>query len=206
MDNVIIRTQMFRSHFQPILHEWIDIINRYTNNYTEEDALYWYNERATLSTLAGAIWKTGANNFVLEEFRIDKESRRDGSWQGRADMFFVCGRKQYIVEAKQLWISISNRSHISTDKITAALQIARNEVVASKSDDEIGLGIVFIVPHIPPTEQDQKDFLIKKFIDEILKVDFEMLAYTFPANGNVKSEKGFLHPGVACCIRRPKKD
>lgn len=203
MNKVIVRTETFRSHFLPILNKWADIIEQYTNNYNNDDALYWYNERATLSTLAGAIWKENQNNFVLEEFRIDKESKRDCSYPGRADMYFVCGRSEYIVEAKQIWVSISDRADSTTDKINKSLRDARRDSTKSKSDGEKVLGIVFVVPYISESEQKRKDDLIKTFIKELRDVDCEILAYTFPDKANVKSDDGYLYPGVACCMRRP---
>lgn len=205
MNKVIVRTETFRSHFLPILKKWADIIEQYTNNYNNDDALYWYNERATLSTLAGAIWKENKNNFVLEEFRIDKRSKRDGNYKGRADMYFTYGRKQYIVESKQIWVSISDRANITTNIINKSLRDARHDAAKSRSAEETALGITFVVPYIPVTEQSQQDNLIKEFITELCNVDCEILAYVFPEKANVFSEEGYLYPGVACCIRRPKK-
>ena len=105
---ITIRYEKLRRHFSPILEEWTKLICRYTEEYDPKDALYWYNERATLSTLAHAIVRT--NSIALEEYRMKKHSIHDGQWEGRADLFFVCGKTEYVAEAKQMWLSISSRA------------------------------------------------------------------------------------------------
>jgi len=44
---------------KPILKRWIEINQEYCDAYPAEDCPYWYNERAAISTLAGAVWKSG---------------------------------------------------------------------------------------------------------------------------------------------------
>ena len=73
---------------------------RYRQVYID-DCLYWYNERATVGSLAGAIWRTGG--FAVEEYREPKK-RKGKHYMGRTDLWFSLGennRKCYVVEAKQ---------------------------------------------------------------------------------------------------------
>lgn len=60
------------------------------------------NERATLSILAGAIWRSNPENFVIEEGCGDKVSDA-GKYRGRYDICFFAERKQCCGEAKQIW-------------------------------------------------------------------------------------------------------
>lgn len=58
------------SPLKPLLNEWIRIHESFCK-LNKDDSLYWYNERATLSTLAGADWSL--KGYCLEEYRTDKK-------------------------------------------------------------------------------------------------------------------------------------
>lgn len=204
MEQVKVREETLRPHLYPILEEWVEIISTYTNEYDPEDALYWYNERATLSTLAAAITRQPYRTFVLEEYRTEKRDDERGKWPGRADLFFVCHRTAYVAEAKQVWVSISSRAGESVAKITKALHLARKEAVKGKSLEHRRLGIVFVVPRLPLSELDDRHERIRDFISDLDKVDYEAMAYAFPDAAKVRG-KYYIYTGVACCIRQPRK-
>ena len=108
---------------------WIKIIDSYSNN-VKDDALYWHNEMASVSSLAGAIWRQ-KDHLAIEEYVAEKRTKRKGKkWNGRGDLFFLCEGKEYLVEAKQVEVSISRRASITLNKITEALQKALNDVKA----------------------------------------------------------------------------
>ena len=67
-----------------LLKQWFWILNRWEEA-DGEDAAYWYNERATTSTLAGAVWK--CKGFALEEYRCSRLYGKKASF-GRADLWF----------------------------------------------------------------------------------------------------------------------
>jgi hypothetical protein len=83
------------------LKQWIVVIKDFCDYCEGEDAPYWYNERPSLGTLAGAIWKAGG--FVLEEYRGTKRYRKK-KWEGRVDLYFSWKNKGYVIEAKQIWL------------------------------------------------------------------------------------------------------
>jgi len=203
---ITIRYERLRTHFRPILEEWTKLICRYTEEYDPEDALYWYNERATLSTLAHAI--VCQNNIALEEYRMKKNSIHDGQWEGRADLFFVRGMTHYVAEAKQMWLSISHRAQRSRwrKRIGDKLNIARREAVQSKEYQSMRpIGVLFVVPYVPDREADKTGSLIEDCITRMRDLDYDTMAYAFPRGAKVCSKSGYLHPGVFCFIRVPRK-
>jgi hypothetical protein len=69
------------------------------------DAPWWYNERASLSLFAGAVWK--CRGWVFEEFSIKRRTATTrGKYKrhsGRCDIMFGLGKIQFVGEAKQCW-------------------------------------------------------------------------------------------------------
>ncbi len=203
MERVTFHQSGLRGHFQPIMAEWVKVISRFTNNFDNEDALYWYNERATLSTLASAA--AICDCHVLEEYRAEKRGKGDNKYMGRADLYLACGRTEYIIESKQLWVSISRRSYKTLDSIILSLKDARKDAAASNPGGVSVLGALFVVPYIPPKEIENKDELIDKFIKLLKGVDYDVLAYVFPEKAQTFTKKGKLFPGVACLLRAPRR-
>ncbi len=204
--DVTVRYSKLRNHLYPILKEWTKLICRYTEKVNSEDALYWYNERATLSTLAHAIARRG--HVVLEEYRMQKRSLREGRWEGRADLYFVCKKTDYVAEAKQLWLSISKRSRRSSWKprINKILIKAKSEAVTAKDYPDLkALGVVFVVPYVPPSEVENCQKLVEDCITHMRKINWHGMAFAFPRNPETFSNRKYLHPGVFCLIRLPKK-
>jgi hypothetical protein len=60
---------MFRA-----LDEHIDLLNG--NEPGLQDVPYQHQELATLSLLAGGIWRANKKNYVIQEFRMEKDSTR----------------------------------------------------------------------------------------------------------------------------------
>ena len=137
------------------IRKMFSIMDRYADAHIEDgcfDHAYHYNERATLSMFAGAIWRSSKSNLVLEEFGTAKKWS-GGEYKGRRDIWFrVAGRICY-GEAKQSWIRFPRQNvlpepffEILRDETDAA-----NDAVAESSGEgcpEIGLGILFITPFV----------------------------------------------------------
>lgn len=94
-----------------LLSAWIKAILRYTTA-NEYDNPWWYNERASLSVLAGAAW-TLKNWHALEEFSTKKRHRTlepgidSGSLRhGRCDLYVQSPSSNFAIEAKQTVQSI----------------------------------------------------------------------------------------------------
>jgi hypothetical protein len=93
-----------------LLESWIKVVKRYCD-FHETDNCWWYNERASLSTLAGAAWAI-KGGIALEEFSTAKRAEAfeagvegGGLRNGRCDLYIGCpspaGPKTYAFEAKQ---------------------------------------------------------------------------------------------------------
>ncbi|PHS41203.1 MAG: hypothetical protein COA91_02490 [Robiginitomaculum sp.] len=188
-----------KRHFEIILMEWCDVINRYNEYYEGEDALYWYNERATLSTFAVAA---GRKDFhVLEEYSGTK--KKNGiSFEGRFDLYLAKKKGEYVFEAKQCWVSISPTATTTNKKIRKAKNSAICD--ANKSKNNAGkkdtYGLVFIVPHIAKSFCEDQTNLIENFIKYIKEIDYDAMAYIFPKNAPTITKTSRLYPGVVCLL------
>jgi len=157
--------------FEEALINWINNIKKYTNEFDPTDCLYYYNERATLSTFAASLYKSGY--FILEEFSSSKHhiNGKGDETYGRVDLYFGCEEnpKGYIVEAKQTDISIGSKTY-SLSKIFKSLAEACIDVEYSfgplKDYVDKGFAVSFIVPYIKGN-QSQDD--IKKMSEQFIK-------------------------------------
>jgi hypothetical protein len=197
-----IRNAALGHPLRSILGRWIDLIDDYTNRHNRTDALYWYNERATLSTFASAVARSDWH--VLEEYRAPKV-RKGTMWAGRADIWFARGKNEYVGEAKQVWVSLPGRSRTASGEIRAALARARREAVTARHQNSRQLGIVFAVPYIAASRHHGRAPLIEAFLSDLEAVDYDVLAYTFPDRAETVNEYGYLYPGVACIVRVPRR-
>ena len=188
-----------RAHFSKIIRCWLGIIEKYSDEYTD-DALYYYNERATLSTLAGAVWRSG--EYALEEFGSFKIKKRKRIL-GRADLWFSFGQKEYLIEAKQIWPSISRWSSDLNKQLDNGLNNAVNDVRKLKKysyGDSVELvGILFVTPYLPPSDQGKANVTKgnSKLINAIKNTPSDFYGFVFPSATSARDKYGYLYPGVA---------
>lgn len=205
MRKITIRDDRRRIHFGEILDEWCNVIEKYTNEFSPDDALYWYNERATLSTLSVSA---GRKDFhVLEEYRADKKGNKSGEiYKGRTDLYLAKGHTEYVLEAKQIWVSISGRESNNTNKkIISSLTKARVDAAASNINKLPVFGVVFAIPYIPKTYIKNSEALIKNFTSSLNNIDYDAMAYVFPKKSKAINDRGEFYPGVVCVIRAPRR-
>ena len=170
---------LFKRNLNPILTQWINNINKYSEEQGSGDALYWFNERANVGVLSAAAWQCGY--FSLEEYSAEKriESKKN-KYSGRIDLWISCKNTEYVFEAKQEFVSISQRATKYEEKIERKLKSARKDAVRSRDEDQIALGLVFVVPYIPCKEKENSELLIQEFLSDISTIDYDFMAYTFP--------------------------
>lgn len=139
---------------EPSLHRMFDIVDAYLKEFDSEespDRPYFYNERATLSLLAGGIWQSYRSNLVLEEYCSPKIGEI-GTYRGRFDMWFKAAGQSCTCEAKQLWFNLKGFTDEDADPLIsvlrgeadAALSCVQEHMEAWRIDR--ALGIVFVVP------------------------------------------------------------
>ena len=151
--------QVYKSddELQNLLNAWINAIIRYTST-NEYDNPWWYNERASLSVLAGAAW-TLENWLALEEFSTMKRYRTlvpgvdSGSLRhGRCDLFVQSPNSSFAIEAKQTVQSIGSRSDGNTYIARAMRRAWEDSGDLSKKEAYRRFAVTFIVPYIPVNE------------------------------------------------------
>lgn len=143
---LIILPQSVNALLSPIISEFYRLLDRYIHDYPN-DVPYSYNERATLSFFAGAIWKSSNENMVLEEYAVWKENEVK-KFMGRRDIWFRIYDKvqnkfiEFRGEAKQKW------GKFDSIDIKELLEIAREELrtIERVKPDDKKIGIVFKVP------------------------------------------------------------
>lgn len=204
MKKITIRDNRRRIHFGEILEEWCDVVSRYTNEFCTKDALYWYNERASLSSFASAAARQ--DYHVLEEFSADKKGQEGGGvYTGRADLYLAKGRTEYIFEAKQELVSISDRAGDPNIKIEKGLRNARKDAASQNVNRVPVYGMVFAVPYIKKSFYEDREELIENFTKGLSSIDYDALAYVFPENAETVNNNGTFFPGAACLIRAPRR-
>jgi len=120
-----------RFEFEDILWEWCGIQERYGRLSNWKDVGWWYNERASVSLLAGAAGRAGA--ITLEEYFTDlaQTRRRPRKYKYvRQDVYLNIAHSEYVGEAKQIWMWLPNESARLLDNLYGSIDSAVNDAKA----------------------------------------------------------------------------
>lgn len=208
---LLYRVDNRKKNFKPILQKWISIIKSYSDSQIG-DHLYWYNERASLSTFAGAVYSDRSDkkpHFALEEYRATKGRRRV---EGRIDMWLRLGTVEYVIEAKQKWISITKTPSDSQQTIKSiqrtldkAKKDAEKSAQGTKGYHPEPIGLIFIIPYFKKNGGERLDKpreFLKTLGNELAKIDCFCYALAFPDNGMItETIDGYRYPGVALLMK-----
>ncbi|WP_343290880.1 hypothetical protein [Vibrio harveyi] len=151
-----IKVKSRKSHFKkirPVIEEWLKLNRDYIELAESVDNLYWYNERSTVSTLAGAVWRCGG--FAQEEYSAEKgEGNKNRT--GRVDLYFHFNGVNVVCEAKQLFIYLPKNNQKDIKKyLEDSLKEASNDLhdtTALSDYHHFGIALSFIVPYKQPSE------------------------------------------------------
>ncbi len=140
-----------------ILRAWIKTNRKFVKAWAP-DVPWRYNERASLSILAGAIWRKGG--LALEEFTTEKRPWRLHSkrlskiyrW-GRSDFYFELGELECEIEAKfyrpkigKINDKIETIQKCLLKKLEKAVcDVSRNR----RYDKRLRLGLLIVTPFVP---------------------------------------------------------
>src|SRR5438445_755881 len=116
-----------RTTLNGVLENWILTNTHVANEWSGIDAPWWYNERASLSVLAGAIWRAGGiafEEYSEEKMYVHRHETGHKSYLGRCDLFFEIGSKEFIAEAKWGYSGATNDSDV-TSRIKSLMKDAR---------------------------------------------------------------------------------
>ncbi|WP_116866821.1 hypothetical protein [Pseudomonas syringae] len=139
-----------------LLNAWIKAIERYTKAF--RDNPWWYNERASLSVLAGAAW-TLKDWFAVEEFTTIKRMRTlvpgvdEGHLRnGRCDLFICNPDESFAIEAKQAVQPIGLRSDGESYMMKALKGAWDDSGDLGPWEANRRFAVTFVVPTIPLSE------------------------------------------------------
>lgn len=216
------RTNKTLKGLSPLLQSWLAIVKRSVVADGYWDVPWWYNERATLSTLAGAAWKLDTWS-ALEEFSTkkrgvmpDKKVDPGRLVGGRCDLYVSHPTSDFAFEAKQAWqpMLASDPTLHLTRAMVGALKDA-GDLTAGMGTHRLGL--VFVVPNIPVDKvatgyrKGGKPIIdralaraaVEAWLAHVDLSAFDAHAYIFPARCNeFYNDKKRFFPGVVVLIKR----
>lgn len=189
---------------EKICYEW--------GNWDEKEAPWWYNERASLSIFAGAVWLCGG--WAFEEFSAFKKAiskkGNENKRIGRCDIKFRVGKHKFVAEAKQCWPNIGSNMQEVRSKVKEDLDKACKEceqmIERNIKRDYNRLGLVFAVPRLHKSKQENIENILHQFLDELQKISNVTIAWTFPEYARslrspTGSDRDYIFPGIAMLAR-----
>ncbi len=172
------------------------------------DAPWWYNERASLSFFAGAIWLSGG--WAFEEFSTYRTITSRGKAKlksGRSDIAFKIKDTFFLAEAKQCWLTLTDKNIINVSNYVAQmLDQACDEVRQVRERGYKHLGIAFVGPSIHESKKEDVEILLAKLIDRLLAIRGTTIAWTFPKVARELKPpsryKNYIYPGTIVVIKK----
>ncbi|RMQ47427.1 hypothetical protein ALQ04_03888 [Pseudomonas cichorii] len=141
----------FQKHGDPaigqLLSAWLVAVERYVK-LLKYDNCWWHNERANVSTLAGAAWSI-PGWVALEEYPTQKYRPHTSCMdevlggRGRCDLYISNPDEDFAFEAKHAWQLIGG-----PDAVTAALNAAKTDAITLKGEAGRHFAATFIVPFL----------------------------------------------------------
>ena len=222
-------------HIRQLLQGWKKSIDRYLRNVDKAtgqsfgDAPWWYNERTSISVLAGAAW---INQWsALEEYSTTKRGAPDENLEknhriGRADLMVQTPEVSFAFEAKQAWQRIGTRTATGprSKNIFKKKKSAWKDVrELSVQEANYRFSATFAAPFFPDSDFEKLlENSGKKPVTAYIKAWYEelheqlssrtagrthyMAAYfPDPESGLVTSTSGFHYPGAVLILEQCQK-
>lgn len=165
------------NHWEPLLEEWLLLIERYCRISKGEEAPYEYKERAHIGLLAGAAWRSG--KISLEEFSIEKGYRNKPKWTGRADLYIGHEDRNEFIEAKFKWLSFRGEiQNLVKKTINYAIDDARK--TRGHKNNPPCIAVAFLPVYLPKKYGNKLDEYISDSIVKITELNYHAIAWCFP--------------------------
>lgn len=199
------RTKSPLKGLNPVLVSWTQTTIDFCRRRNFEDNCWWYNERASLSVLAGAAWRIKGWS-ALEEFSttkrgviLGKEVDAGRIVRGRCDLLLAHGSSDYAVEAKQVWQDVGNLTHDEGDHRLALTFVA--PYIPLREVGELTNQGVAVVDEVAVRDA------VESWLKELDLWEFDAHAYAFPrvAGGFVNGAQSYVFPGSLICVRKRKR-
>jgi hypothetical protein len=195
--------------FGKIYKNWIEILSEFAKQRRtlNRDWPWWsYNERASLSMFAGAIWLAGG--CCVEEYAADKKMERKAT-VGRVDLYFSWRKQEFIAEAKKTHRYLTHRVERANEKLGRHLNKALADMRLSPNGQR-RLGILFVKLIIQKgVGRDEIDKKLQAFVSNLKKLNSKKLnlisyAWVFPEIARVAHSPDNLYPGEVVLIAEVK--
>jgi hypothetical protein len=193
-----------------VLREWQKLNERIAQEWiSSKDVPWWYNERASLSVFAGAVWNSGA--FSFEEFSDEKRkiSKRSlkfhRAYSGRVDLYFNIRKRDFIAEAKICWPRCGRLSSGRQKMIEEGLIHACHDIRISKPNGQRRLGVLFVSPRWKTNLKHDMNDRIDQWISRICEIDCDAVAWIFPADSRKIHAYDYFYPGTAVLIKEVRR-
>jgi hypothetical protein len=195
---------------EPIFKEWTNCIAEIAHNWkSRRDAPWWYNERASLSVFAGAVWRAGGVCF--EEYCDEKRTRKTHCfgkcYPGRVDLGFSRNGSDFIAEAKATWHCFGRTEREGAgDRVRHNLESACDDVRLTRPSGRRRFGIVFARPVFKKRFKAQIDGNLGRWVEMLAGFETNAYAWAFPSCARyLYSEDGYYCPGEALLIREVRR-
>ena len=111
----------------------------------------------------------------------------------------------FVIEAKQLWVSVGRRGRTSVpNEIAQKLQAAQRDArELPKNWWGSRLGIAFVVPQVPESEEGQLDSIVQRFLKIALQPRTQG-AWWFNSRVDVADDR-YLYPGVLLVMENARR-
>lgn len=199
--------------FKGLLLKWIKTTDRIVNSWgleSEPDFPWWYNERASLSVFAGAVWS--ADGIAFEEFSSKRDRPRKVSTKiadprtARIDLRFSWQGEEFIAETKQSWPSVGSGATTAKTQIQQQLDKAAAEVKEVAEDYDRRLAVVFAGPWFPWRQRKDVHGRFLHWKEAFNSVDCDGKAFYWLEDfeRTKDSKENNLYPAAAVFIRQVK--
>lgn len=193
----------------PVLDSWVETVLEYSK--VTEDACWWYNERANISILAAAAWRT-TGWVALEEYSTNKRGGDGDDTYGRCDLYMENGKISYAIEAKHAWQPIGGSGISYAEK---KINLAWKDVGSLQNDEaDIRIAATFIIPSIAKSQLSNEEAIDDKHIDVLMdkwlktfqnelekKYSVDALAYVYNPSERHINAQGRLFPGIVLLLQ-----
>jgi len=199
--NSFVRTTRLLSELRPVFKRWVTFHHKYVKYWEGTDCAWWHNERASTGVFAIAAWRPG--EVALEEYGAKKGVGKD-NYMGRSDLYLTNRSHDFVVEAKQSWITLAQISD-GLDDISNNLDQACRDAMRSSDPVSRRIGVVFVVPRFRVPVQRDRNRIVKMWLKELEAVSSDAFCWASPKEALKLKAEGLFYPGVALIARAVKK-
>jgi hypothetical protein len=199
---------------EPVLLKWLNLVERYSVAFSNNDACYWHSERANIGVLAAAAWGVGEDWVAVEEFPTTKRGENGTEKNGRCDLYIANGDHEvsFGIEAKQAWQGSSVSQVEFFGAVKTKMGQAWNDAGAlQRTEASQRVACCFIIPRFHRNHLENNEIFeirLKKWVEAIknANIKHDGFAYMFPKESRgLLNNENYIFPGVCMLLRVRKR-